>query len=150
MRVLDALSVEGTSHFNLQCYGVFSIQNFDLAYREIQNIEKQKSSKVHKLFDEHWPRGIILVERIVMAEEQVPFEIVSILSKMFDVVGCFSAMCMYDGAFSTYEDFFSGDLADQIYGFCFKRGECVINMDAEVLLSNEWKSTIKHCLHRLE
>jgi hypothetical protein len=149
MQAIDALRIEGTTHFGVLCYGVFSLSDLDIAHHGLLSSKIVPASKVYKLFAEQWPNGILLNEILVSEATDIPAVISTAISQMFDVGFCLFVVCMYDGAFGSYSDFFSSVLANQTYAFCFTRGQQVVNLDANLLLSKEWASIMSVCRKRL-
>lgn len=149
MHVIDALSIEGTSNFGVLCYGVFSLSELDAAHRMLMSFEDRTETKIQRLIADQWPNGVLLLEVTLTSEAQVPYAVVTVLSKMLDAGSCLSAVCMFDGVFGGYEDIFSDSVADQTYAFCFTKNQHVLNMDSETLLSKEWSSIIALCRKRL-
>lgn len=150
MQVLEALSIEGTSRFAVLCYGVFRIHEQNAAFELMHHNSEPDNSRVHLLLNEEWPNGILLIETWVENEIDIQSTIVSSMNKMFDSGSCMAAICMYDGAFSSYDDIFCPRIASQIYAFCMSKGKYVISLDTDLLYSMEWHSIISRFRKRIE
>ena len=149
MKVYDALLVEGTSNFCILCYGIFSASELDFAVDTFGQQYSSEGSHFYKFLDEGWPNGLLLCETLVTREEDIPGIITRVLLRNFEVAQCRGAICLYDGAFSTYDDIFSDSVASQTYGFCFRDSQTVVALDANLLASEEWRSVIRHSRRRL-
>ncbi|MEZ5610449.1 MAG: hypothetical protein R3E45_08440 [Rhodocyclaceae bacterium] len=149
MEVFDALSVEGSKNYSVLCYGLFSTASLQAAFEALWVVENRSKSKIHRLIFEEWPNGILLNEVEASSGEDVPSTILLALDRMFDSGPCLAAFCMYDGAFGTYDDIFSPEVADQIYAFCFAKGQQIVNLDSVFLSTREWASVIALCNKRL-
>lgn len=110
----------------------------------------ESNSTCHKLLDDGWPRGIVLSETVVMSHANLLKVISEGMIRMFEVGQCVAAICMYDGAFGSYDDLLAADLAPQTYAFSFSCDEAVVNLDSEVLASAEWRLVISQSRRRLE
>lgn len=146
MRVRDALLVEGTSQFVIHCYGVYPLSESEVVYQAMRTAK----SVVYKFVDDGWPNCVLLSETMVVTEDKILSAISAALTLMIEAEQCLAAVCMYDGAFGSYDDIFGPVVADQTYAFCFSKGEQVVNLDADLLSSKEWASVIARCRHRLE
>lgn len=144
MRVSEALLVEGTSRFEILCYGVISTK---FANEKCDSLRKL-GLKTHKLFEEDWPNCVLLSEVSVSDETNVSAAVLDVLRQMINGHQCIAALCIYDGAFSSYDDLFAAVIANQIYAFAFERESHVINLDGNCLASMEWASIIERCFQR--
>jgi hypothetical protein len=150
MQVHEALLVEGTSRFEILCYGIFQARDFDVLLREASIDKRQIDSAQHVFFERSWSNCVLLIEVSTENSQDIQSLIASSLSNMFLSGSCLAALCMYDGAFGGIDEIFSPSLAGQTYAFCFSAGNPVINLDADVLSSSEWTSVVDRCRNRLE
>jgi hypothetical protein len=153
MRVRDALLIEGTTRFSILCYGIVVRPKLDAAYEALRlatRATRASSSQVHKLLDETWPNAVLLRELYLDDENAIPSAVTTTLSQMFDVAAPIAAVCMYDGAFGSYDDLFAEETASQTYAYCFAHGEPILALDAQILSSKEWRALIADCRARLQ
>jgi len=149
MKIREALSIEGSSKLAILCYGVFSTTELDAAFRSLSQQPMDKDSQIYRLFDQDWPNGVLLRESIASTDTNIAWLACDAMNRMFEAGQCAAAVCMYDGAFGTYDDIFATEIAPQIYGFSLCAGESVVALDSHLLVSDAWKSVIEHCRHRL-
>jgi hypothetical protein len=149
MQILEALTVEGRTELNVLCYGVFAPAVLDEVFEALGRRRSGSASKIFKLFDEGWTNGLLLNETMVSGSTHVSLIISDAMSEMFAAGPCVAAICMYDGAFGTYDDIFSVDIASQTYAFAFSSDEPVVVMDSALVMSDEWRSVIALCRRRL-
>lgn len=140
MRPEEALRVEGKSEYSILCYGIFS--GTPNSGFETLKVGSTASSKFHTLMDSGWPNYVVLEEISAPLESSVPAVVVAALENMVRTDSCLAAACLYDGAFTTYDDLFSSDIASQTYAFSLARGEPVIALSSEVLDSAEWETIL--------
>lgn len=145
MRIKDALLVEGTSNAEILCYGLFQHTDADTAYQHLQD----GGARTRLLVDDGWPQSLLLSETMIDSEEKIPAAVLAVLDQMFEVGKCLAAVCLYDGAFGSFDDFLGAPVADQTYAFCFSDGEPVVNLDPSLLKSEEWAAVIAKCRGRL-
>jgi hypothetical protein len=149
MRVRDAIRIDGSSKFAILCYGVFAVSKLDLAFEALRTRMASSNGQVHRLLGDGWPNGLLLHEFVVEDERRIAGGAVDALSSMVTTDSCRSAVCMYDGAFGTYDDIFSPDVASQTYGFCLPGAEPVLVLDEHILRSREWGSIVAQVRPRL-
>jgi hypothetical protein len=150
MRTHEALRVEGTSRFEVPCYGVFRPSDFDFVSHASGVEDNSIVSRTYALFEEEWPCCVLLMEATTTNGQEIEGIVASVFSSMFQSGRCLAALCLYDGAFGGYGAIFSPALAEQTYAFCFSEGQHVVNFDDESLSSDEWKQVIEKCRLRLE
>lgn len=149
MRAVDFLSVYGASTFSVLCYGVFDAASLQGAYATLKrDISSRSEASVYRMLGDDWPNGVLLLETVVAAPDAISAEIHRALASMFDAEGCRFSLCMYGGAFNRYESLFSPDFFDQVYAFAFRRNDHVVNLDASLLASGQWKDIIAACRRR--
>lgn len=149
MQVLDALRVEGTSHYEILCYGIYPRASLDQLHRSMQANASDLGALAYSLLSDDWPHGVLLLEAKVTTGTEVAGLVFRMLLRMFEVGSCSGALCMYDGAFSSCEDLFSTSLAGQTYAFCLEIDGPVLSLDSTVLSSDEWRSLIGRCRRRV-
>lgn len=149
MRVRETLLVEGTSKFAVLCYGIFPSGELEVAFETLRSREDSSCSGVHKFLGDGWPNGLILNEARIANQEAILCTITEAVVRMFEVGTCLASVCMYDGAFGSYDDIFASETASQTYAFSFSEGELVIALDASVLKSGGWASIIAQARKRL-
>lgn len=150
MRVHEALLVEGTSRFDILCYGVFRATDLESVSHAFGIEENSNDATTHMLFEEDWPYCVLLIEASTNNIREIQSAVMSSFSRMFMPGNCLTALCMYDGAFGGIDDIFSDVLAEQIYAFCFSEGDHVVNFDEKLISSNEWKLVVAGCRKRLD
>lgn len=144
MKVRDALLIEGSSKCAILCYGIFPATELDRAFETM----KAEDGKIHKFLGVRWPSGLILNETYIEQERDFTQVISNLMAGMFEVGPCLAALCMYDGAFGSFEDIFAPHAASQTYAFCFSQYEPAIILDTSLLESQEWNSIIAGCRQR--
>jgi hypothetical protein len=149
MTIHDALLIEGTLNLGILCYGVFDAAHLDDAAAALNQITDSDIAEVHPLIDEEWPNALLLNEVTVSQDSDVDKVISQIFDTMFEIASCKAAVCMYDGAFASYEDVFGSDSASQIYAFCFPGEEPVFAADSEAMELDDWLSIIAKARSRL-
>ncbi|NIJ72343.1 MULTISPECIES: hypothetical protein [unclassified Xanthomonas] len=110
-----------------------------------RDINSRSETPVYMMLGDDWPNGVLFLETVVAAPDEISAEIHRALASMFDAEGCRFSLCMYDGAFNHYESFFSPDFFDQLYAFAFGKNDHVVNLDASLLASGQWKDIIAAC-----
>jgi hypothetical protein len=150
MRFSDALLVEGTSIFSVLCYGVFPINHYEAAFESAKRMPIIKDCKIYKFLDEGWQNGLVLMEFGLKREEDIVETIRSSTIQMFEMGSCKAVSFMYDGAFGSYSDIFSEQLASQTYAFSFSREGLVFNSDPDLLERQEWGLVLRYARGRLE
>jgi hypothetical protein len=149
MKIRDALSIEGTSNLGILCYGIFDAAHLDDAAVALNQKTDSDISEVHPLIDDGWPNALLLNEIIVSNADDVDKIVSNAFDRMFEIASCKAAVCMYDGAFASYEDVFGSDAASQTYAFCFPGEDPVFAADSEAMESEDWLSVIEKARSRL-
>jgi hypothetical protein len=149
MKIRDALSIEGTSKLGILCYGVFDVSKLDDAAEALSQKMGANGSEVYPLIDEEWPNALLLNEITVSDDSDVKKVVAQAFGAMFEIASCKAAVCMYDGAFASYEDIFGPDAASQTYAFCLAEEEPVFAADSEAMESEAWLSTVAKAHSRL-
>jgi len=149
VQIHEALLIEGKSKFGILCYGVFARGELESAYKKLSLKAESMDSRVHRFLSEDWPNGVLLNEVLVPQAEDIPRIAAEALTQMFKVGTCLAAVCMYDGAFGSYDDIFAPGIASQTYAFCLSHGEPVIVLDSGVIASTEWTAIIAGARERL-
>jgi hypothetical protein len=150
MRTQDALRVEGTSRFEVLCYGVFRPSDLDVISHASGVVDNSIVSSTYAFFEEEWPCCVLLMEATTTNSQDIEGIVASVFSSMFQSGRCLAAFCLYDGAFGGDDAIFSPALAEQTYAFCFSEGQHIVNFDEDSLSSEEWKRIIEKCRLRLE
>ncbi len=148
MQVLDSLIIEGTSKLAILCYAVFSREELDTAFHALR--KNNSDARTHKLFDEGWENGILLTEVIMPSDVDFLPIAVDQMARMFRSGPCIATVCMFDGAFGSYEDIFAPELAPQIYAFSFSEHSPSIVADSYILASVEWRSVVGLARQRIK
>jgi hypothetical protein len=149
MEVIDALAIEGGRGYGVLCYGIFNLSDLEEGFESAGVISSGNDGVVYKLYSEGWGRGVILYELELKEASDVPARASIMLDQMMGIGSCVAAFCMFDGAFYSYNDVFSEDVADQIYAFSFGLGKSVVNMDRDFLQSRGWLEVIEGCRRRV-
>jgi hypothetical protein len=149
MRVRDAILIEGSTKFAILCYGVFAVSRLDLAFDALHTKVSSSNGQVHRLLGDEWPNGLLLNELVVEDERRIAGSALDALTRMMAADSCLGAVCMYDGAFGTYDDILAPHAASQTYGFCLRGGEPVLVLDEHILASSQWGSIVAQCRPRL-
>jgi hypothetical protein len=149
VQVQEALLIEGASRFEVLCYGVFKASVLEAASQAMNFTWMPEKSKLHFFFEDKWLNGVLLIEASVENSKDIGELISKAFSAMFQSGDCLASLCVYDGGFSDYEDIFAPSLANQTYAFCFSKDHWVVNLDADLLSSNEWALMIDLCGKRI-
>jgi hypothetical protein len=149
MKIRDALLIEGTSKLGILCYGVFDVSHLDDAIDALNQKTAANGSEVHSLLDEEWPNALLLNEITAPVDSDIDRLVSQAFEAMLAIPSCKAAVCMYDGAFGSYEDVLGADAASQTYAFCMAGEEPVLATDSEAMESEAWLSAIESAHNRL-
>ncbi len=150
MQVSEALLVEGKPEYAILCYGIFRSSDLDTVRSTMLLTEKPERSEIYILFDDEWQNCVLLVEVYISNSGDIKKSISDAFLFMFKSGNCLAALCIYDGGFMEYKDIFGLAVANQIYAFSFAEHNEVINLDADLLCSDEWALIISRCRKRLD
>ncbi len=148
MRVLRALSVEGSDLLSVQCYGVFLGSDIDII-RDVCEENNLGKDRVFFLKGDDWVNGVVLSEVFVKDAGDLAGVVARELSWMFSIGPCKGAFCMFDGAFGEYLDVLNPLLSDQTYAVSMSLDEPVIVLDDEFRNSDAWRGFISRARDRV-
>lgn len=144
MSISNFLHVDGTSLFQVLCYGLFPgpPERPGLAKRDGGFLE-------FVLFEESWPCHLVLQE---YTDDDIDIALNRIwlsIRSMIDKSECLVSVCMLDGAFEDYRSVLDSKLSSQIYAIAFSHQEFVVNTDVSVLNSDAWRRIVSASCSKL-
>jgi hypothetical protein len=149
MNIRDALMIEGTSKLGILCYGVFPKGDIDHAVATLTSKSPAPEKEIFALDADEWPNALLLRDVTAPHDSDLAQLVAEAFDQMFEPNSCQAAVCLYDGAFFSYEDILGQDVADQTYAYRM-RGE---TMDfagrSDVLKSADWSMRIATAREKL-
>lgn len=145
LTVADVLHVEGTDRFEVLSYLIFPARaDMVSAVATCNNVFGERlDTTVCHLASSSWPAELVLVETALRDARSIPGCVTEVLQDALGSTGCTGAVCMFDGAFFSFDDLLSSDKAEQTYAFSFNAGAEVVCMSTEVLASPEWTEVVR-------
>lgn len=140
LSVADVLRVEGTDKYEVLSYLLFPAGlDMTTAVADCRSVLGGPSeTTLSSLVSDSWRAEIVVAERTLTDSASIPKSVIDVLQKALRCSGCLGAVCMFDGAFFSFDDLLSADMAEQTYAFAFREGAEVICMSTDVLTSSGW------------
>lgn len=143
--VAEVLRVEGTDRYQVLAYLLFPAgSDLDSAVATCHRVlERVPSVTLYPLVSDAWPAEVVVAEATLDDPRLIPDRVAEVLRRTFGSAGCIGVVCMFDGAFYSFDDILSPEVADQTYALCIREGAPVICLSTEVLVSPGWAEVIR-------